>query len=171
LAVTCSLALLGLAACAGGATPGPASAPAPPAAAGFNYRDSDSLCPALAQALFTTDTTTDTSPLDPYRRAAMYLTAPLARAATQATGRDSDWWRLQAHRAATHVSVQTGVGDDQPVDTTAVRYRKVVATVGTTSPGGWTEPPSTRVVYCTLSSSAAGLWRVSSYEVDYVDEQ
>ena len=131
------------------AGPAPSTTPEPtPAQDGASANE---VAVAAVVAMWTMDTTTDTSPLDAQRRAATWL-APNLAAATEQTETISGgaWWtELAAHRGTTTVDAHLATEAGQPPDTTTLAYRSIAATITPTGTDGWHGQPwivTTRLV-------------------------
>jgi hypothetical protein len=178
--LTCAIALAVLGACAHPAPTGPAAptgpsasstaaplpvytGPPPPGVPGFDYSDPDQVCRGFTVAMLSSDTTTDASPLDAYRRAAAFMTAP-APSSDPGLG-DARWTEWVGHRARITVGLTDYMGELDP-DEPGFTSRAVTATTTPEGADGWRGTTERETVYCTLAQTGS-TWRVAGFDADY----
>ncbi|SEF16491.1 hypothetical protein SAMN05428942_7289 [Streptomyces sp. 2112.2] len=122
-------------------------------------------------AMWTSDTTLDTTQQDATRRAARagWLTPTYAAQLTKyqphaAPG--AEWAQWSRHRAYTTVHVQDTPDAGQPGDTDTTAYRQITLTVTPHGRDKWTGQPATYAVFVVLSRADKGRpWRLSATTV------
>ncbi|MGX1976840.1 hypothetical protein [Streptomyces kronopolitis] len=124
---------------------------------------------ALA-AMWTSDTTLDTTLQDAIRRAARagWLTPTYAAQLTkhQPTAPGAEWAEWSRHRAYTTVHIKATPDAGQPADTGTTAYRQMTLTVTPHGRDKWAGQPATYTVFVVLSRTDKGKpWRLSATTV------
>lgn len=126
--------------------------------------DPAAVAQAVAITIATVDTTTDTSPADAIRRAAVWIDPGLLTAMLTAPSQaGADWLHLVAHHGYTHVTAQIANEYGQPPNTDSAAYETISYTVQA-APRDHTEagPPTVGVRRMRLSHTATG-WKVIAF--------
>ncbi|MYS87378.1 hypothetical protein [Embleya scabrispora] len=140
-----------------------ASLPAPGQVDG---RDATAVARAVAQTMWTVDTTIDATRWDAAQRAAPFLTPRYAeslRLSPQVAAPGETWSTWAEHKSVTAVAAASADDLGKPEDTETSAFHAFTLTVTPTGRDGWRGPALTTTVFVSLErASAAQPWRVSS---------
>lgn len=137
-------------------------APAP--AATDEHPGADVVADAVAAALVTADTATDTSPADAVRRAAEWMTPELAAVLEASeTNSGAGWWgELVQHNGSTTAMVEPAEDSGQPADTESTAFRVRWVERVPVGPNGWEGEAYGQTLFITMTrETPAAPWLVS----------
>ncbi|MFK0294850.1 hypothetical protein ACIQU6_30860 [Streptomyces sp. NPDC090442] len=130
--------------------------------------DATAVAHAAITAMWTVDTTIDTTMQDAITRAvkARWCTPAYGRQLAEHqphTGPGAAWIQWAQHRAYTTVSIKATDDAGRPADTATTAYRQMSITITPHGRDTWTGQPETHAAYAVLTRAAAGQpWRISN---------